>query len=91
MRPKKKSRSSKPVTLLTRIEGLLSDVLDELSSIERSVQRNVRELLLAAETSVAKAKDFVTPALAAEAPHKTARRPRKSARSRRPARRRKAS
>jgi len=68
-----KRRSKKPVTLLTQIEGLLCDVLAGLSSIEKSVEKNVRELLLVAEASVAKAKDLMTPALAAAAPRKPVR------------------
>jgi len=58
MKPKKKS--TKAVTLLTRMESLLSDVLDECSAIEKSAEKNVRELLVAAEESIAKAKDFLS-------------------------------
>lgn len=80
---KSKRKSTKPITMLTKIEALLSDVLDELSSIERSVEKNVRGLLLSAAASIAKAKDFVAPALVSEAPRKSARGPRKTARTRR--------
>jgi len=68
-----KRKSKKPVTLLTQVEGLLCDVLGQLSLLEKSVEKNVRDLLLTAEASVAKAKDFITPALAAAVPHKPAR------------------
>lgn len=82
-----KRKSKKPVTLLTQIQGLLSDVLGQLSFIEKSVEKNVRELLLAAEDSVAKAKDFITPALPAAAPRKSVRARRPPARRGRAARR----
>jgi hypothetical protein len=82
-----KKKSKKPVTLLTQIEGLLSEVLNQLSFIEKSVETNVRELLLTAEASVAKAKDFITPALAAAEPRKPVRARRHPARRGRAARR----
>lgn len=63
-----KRPSKKPITLLTKIESLLDDVLVELSSIEKSVERNVRELLQAAAASVSKAKDFIVPVLASAGP-----------------------
>jgi hypothetical protein len=53
-------KSKKAVTLLTRIESLLSDVLDESSVIEKQVQKNVRAVLLSAQASVASALDFVS-------------------------------
>lgn len=56
---KSKKKSTKAVTLLTRMEALLSDVLDECSAIEKSAEKNVRALLLSAEKSIAKAKDFI--------------------------------
>ena len=68
-----KRRSKKPVTLLTQIEGLLCDVLAGLSCVGKSVEKNVRDLLLTAEASVAKAKDLITPALAPAAPRKPVR------------------
>jgi len=85
---KSKRKSTKPVTLLTKIESLLADVLNELSSIEKSVETNVRKLLLAAEASVSQAKDFMTPALASAAPRKTVRSKRRTVKRKpRPARR----
>lgn len=57
----KKKKPVKAVTLLTRIEALLGDVLNEFSVIEKSVEKNVRELLLSAEASISKAKDFISP------------------------------
>ena len=68
-----KRKSQKPVTLLTQIEGLLCDVLAGLSCIEKSVEKNVRDLLLTAEASVAKAKDLITPSLATAPPRKPVR------------------
>ena len=56
----KKKKAAKTITLLARIETLLADVLDEFSVIEKSVEKNVRELLLSAEASISKAKDFIT-------------------------------
>lgn len=56
----KKKKPAKAITLLTQIETLLSDVLDELSVIEKSVEKNVRELLVSAEASISKAKDFIS-------------------------------
>lgn len=85
---KSKRKATKPVTLLTKIQSLLGDVLDELSSIEKSVERNVRELLQSAETSVSKAKDLITPVLAFTGPNKPLRSKRRAgARRSRPARR----
>ena len=54
----KKRTTKKAVTLLTRIETLLSDVLDECSAIEKSVEKNVRVLLRSAEASITVAKEF---------------------------------
>jgi len=82
----KTRKSPKPATLLTQAEALLSDVLAQLSSIEQSVEQNVREVLLAAEASLDKAKGFITPALAAVTSARSAA-PRKTARRRRPVRR----
>jgi hypothetical protein len=65
---KSKKKSPKPVTLLTRAERLLSDAISCLSVIEASVEKNVRELLVVAETSVAKAKDLITKDVMALAP-----------------------
>jgi hypothetical protein len=84
---KAKRKSKKPVTLLTKIETLLSDVLGELSSVEKSVEKNVRELLLSAAASVVKAKDCFTAAtVAAAVPHKATRAKKQAGRRLRPAR-----
>jgi len=59
---KSKKRTPKPVTLLTKVETLLSDVLQQCSEIEKSVEKNALVLLRAAEASVAAAKNyFITP------------------------------
>ena len=58
----KNKKTAKAVTLLTQIETLLGDVLEEFSVIEKSVEKTVRELLLSAEASISKARDFITPA-----------------------------
>ena len=65
MKPKK--RAKKAVTLLTKIETLLSDVLDECVDIEKTVGKNVREVLLSAQSSISSAIDYFsgTPAPAA--------------------------
>lgn len=65
---KSKKKPPKPVTLLTRIEGLLSDAISGLSVIEKTVENNARELLVVAENSVAKAKDLITKDIMALAP-----------------------
>jgi hypothetical protein len=57
---KSKKRSKKAVTLLTRIEKSLSDVLDELSVIEKSAEKNIREGLRSAQTSIGSAIDFIS-------------------------------
>lgn len=69
MKPTKKSTSTKTakktmkaVTLLARIEVLLGDVLHECSAVEKSVEKEARELLLSAEELIGKAKEFVAPA-----------------------------
>ena len=57
-----KKHTKKAVTLLTKIETLLSDVFDECSkiekSVEKSVEKNVGVLLRSAEVSIAAAKDY---------------------------------
>jgi hypothetical protein len=64
-------KDTRAVTLLNRIEGLLSDALDECASIEKSVEKNVRALLRTAESSIAAARDyFVAPAKAVRKPAK---------------------
>lgn len=55
---KSKQHTKKAVTLLTKIETLLSDVLEECSAIEKSVEKNVGVLLRSAEVSIAAAKDY---------------------------------
>jgi len=62
---KKKASTKKAVTLLTRIERSLSDVLDGLSVVEKSVEKNVRSVLLSAQASIGTAIDFIS-ALPAE-------------------------
>jgi hypothetical protein len=83
---KAKRKSTKPVALLTKIETLLSDVLGELSSIEKSVEKNVRALLLSAAESVAKAKDCIIPAVASAVPQKATRSKKRAGRRLKPAR-----
>jgi len=65
-----KKKPAKAITLLTRIEALLADALDEFSAMEKSVEKNVRALLVAAEASISKAKEFITPAPAGAARHR---------------------
>jgi hypothetical protein len=72
MKPKKK-KSPKAVTLLTRVETLLSDVIDQCSDIEKSVDKNVRELLTSAQKSISSAIDFVVSATpSSEVPQRAA-------------------
>jgi hypothetical protein len=70
MKPKNK-KSTKAVTLLTRIETLLSDVLDDCSDIEKSVEKNVREVLVSAQKSISSAIDFFSAAPSPEVRPKT--------------------
>jgi len=67
-----KKHSKKAVTLLTKIERLLSDVVAECSAIEKSVEKNVRGLLHTAEISIAAAKEFITPGPPPKEQHRTA-------------------
>jgi len=67
-----KKHSKKAVTLLTKIEKLLVGVLAECSALEKSMEKNLRGLLRAAEVSVAAAKEFITPGPAPAVRHKTA-------------------
>src|ERR1039457_6506130 len=60
MKSKKAVRSKKAVTLLERIDTLLSDVLDEYSVIEKSVDKNVRAVVLSAHASISSAIDYVS-------------------------------
>jgi len=72
---KSKKKTKKAVTLLTKIETLLSDALDECSAIEKSVEKNVRELLLSAQAAIVSARNFVGAALpSSEAPRKAVKR-----------------
>jgi hypothetical protein len=57
---KSKKKSKKAVSLLTRIEKSLSDVLDDLSVIEKSAEKNVRAGLLSAQKSIGSAIDFIS-------------------------------
>ena len=57
---KSKKKAKKPVTLLTRIEKSLSDVLDELAVLEKSAEKNVRAGLLSAQKSIGSAIDFIS-------------------------------
>lgn len=76
MKPKTKTRkSTKAITLLTRIEALLSDVLVECSAFEKSVEKNVRGLLRTAEASIAAAKDYFAPAAPPKARQKAVKKP----------------
>ena len=52
-------KSKKAVTLLSRAEALLCDVLDEYSIIEKQVEKNVRSVLLSAQESVSSAMNFI--------------------------------
>ena len=60
MKRKKAMKSKKAVTMLTRAESLLSDVLDEYSAIEQHVEKNVRAVLLSAQKSVNSAMKFIS-------------------------------
>jgi len=84
----KKKKPAKAITLLTRIESLLADALNEFSAMEKSVEKNARELLVSAEESISKAKDFLTPSTTGGARHVAARvRPRVArAKAKRPVR-----
>lgn len=68
----KKKKSTKAVTLLEKIEKLLSDVIDECSGIEKSVEKNVREVLLSAQSSIGSAINYFSAAPSSEVPHKAA-------------------
>jgi len=70
---KTKKRTPKPVTLLTKVEMLLSDVLQGCSEIEKSVEKDVRMLLRSAEASVSAAKDYFVAPEPSKTRRKTAR------------------
>jgi len=57
---KAKKKAKKAVSLLTRIEKSLSEVLDELSVVEKSAEKNVRAGLVAAQKSIGSAIDFIS-------------------------------
>ena len=57
---KKKASTKKAVTLLTKIEKSISDVLDQLSVVEKSVEKNVRAGLLSAQASIGSAIDYIS-------------------------------
>jgi hypothetical protein len=80
------TKSQKAVTLLTRVESLLSDALEEYSVIEKQVERNVRTVLRSAQASVSSALDFIG-ALNSSASQPKAAKSRKSRRPRPSARR----
>jgi len=78
----KKRTTKKAVTLLTRIEGLLSDVLDECSAIEKGVEKNVRMLLRSAEASITVAREFFIAPEPAKGRQKAAKAPKRVPRHR---------
>jgi len=59
MATKKPGSAKNAVTLLGKIETLLSDTLDECSAIEKSVEKSVRGVLLSAQESIATARDYI--------------------------------
>ncbi len=69
----KKRKTPQAVTLLTRIENVLAEVLDDLSVIEKTVEKGVRSLLVSAEASVSQARDLINPAPSPAVRHKAAR------------------
>jgi hypothetical protein len=68
----KKRRTKKAITLLTRIQTLLGDVLDECGAIGKSVEKNVGVLLRSAEASITVAKEFFIAPETAKGQHKVA-------------------
>ena len=73
-------RSKNPVTLLTRIEKLLSDLLDQYSVMEKSIEKSVRAALLSAQESIVYAIDFMGSLPSSAARQKTAKRPKRAPR-----------
>ena len=71
---KTKKKAKKAVSLLSKIETSLSDFLDGFSAVEKSVEKNVRELLISAQKSVGSAIDFISTLPSFEAPKKAAKR-----------------
>jgi division protein CdvB (Snf7/Vps24/ESCRT-III family) len=85
-------KSKRAVTLLTRVESLLSDVLDEYSVIEKQVEKNIRAGLLSAQESVISAMNFISALPAAQIPYKrSSRRAKVKTRAKAPARAKKSS
>jgi hypothetical protein len=78
----KKRTTKKAITLLTRVETLLSDALDQCSAIEKSVEKNARVLLRSAEAAVTVAKDFFITPEPAKARRKAAKAPKRVPRHR---------
>jgi hypothetical protein len=72
---KTKKKTTKAVTLLTRIGTLLSDVIDDCSGIEKSVEKNAKEVLVAAQKSIASALEFFSSAAAPAVAPKAAAKP----------------
>ena len=70
----KKKKTTTAVTLLTKIETLISDVLDQCSDIEKSVEKNAREVLLSAQKSISSAIDYFSAAPSPGARKTTAKR-----------------
>jgi hypothetical protein len=68
----KKKKSKKAVTRLEKIEKLLSDVIYECSDIEKGVEKNVREVLLSAQSSIGSAINYFTAAPSSEVPQMVA-------------------
>jgi len=81
----KKRKPAKAVTLLSQIEKLLADVLDEFSVLERSVEKNVRKLLLSAEASISEAKDFIAVSVGAAPKRRPRAKAKRVVRAKRPA------
>ena len=57
---KAKKKAKKAASLLTRIEKSLSEVLDELSVVEKSAEKNVRAGLVSAQNAIGSAIDFIS-------------------------------
>jgi len=71
----RKKRPARAITLLTRIEALLGDAMNEFSAMEKTVEKYARALLTSAETSISNAKDLIAtaPAPAGGARHRAVR------------------
>ena len=78
---KTKKRTKKAVTLLTKIEKLLSESLRQCSAIEKNVETSVRELLLSAQKSIVSAAEFVKASATFETPKKSAKKAKPAARA----------